>query len=498
MSQGFKGIFERPSKHGESGEPAILSLKNQPVRLFIDLPKPEEEHWASRPIRLRGWTFSTAGKVEKVEAFLGEDLLGALFCKRERPDVVSHHPEEAPLDCGFDQFVPLNNPDPGLHDLTVKVTDSAGNVASKSLSITIIAPPERQFLPPGTSFLDRLKRSLASALQPIQKSSNQQRTPRVEIRIPISANEMFMRMLRYFLESLQVFGGPLGRSAHCVVSVSRDEPYRDLLAEYQWVRDYSVEFQWLDQDYFDRLEYDGTGAHRFDIPSEADVVLLLDADLLIAGDFDPIIRDAQTSQRVLGFLAHGSPFWRPIYQEIPAEQWWQWIFENAELPCPELNGVPSAWGLLSEGESTRWCPESYFNYGVIVGPRKLIESLGDTFESELESIDRIIDTPLRSQMANVLVFARHGIETGLLPLNYNFTMNLPGEKLRELNPDPRDENSPGDVKIFHYLARGEVNKWDFATEESFEELLNQTELSAYGMEFVRKLRIVHESIVSRR
>ena len=469
-------------------------MSNQQIKLYIDSPKPEEEHWASKPIRLKGWAFSTIGNVENVEAFLGDVSLGTLNYGVERPDVASHYPGQAQVECGFDQFVPLNNPPPGPCNLTVRVTDSTGNTESRGHPIAITTPPARQFPPPETSPLEQFKRNFSSVLKPIRQSWKRCRSPSVEIRIPISANEMFMRMLRYFLESLQVFGGPLGRSAHCVVSVSRDEPYRDLLAEYPWASNYSVEFQWLDREYFDRLEYDGTGAHRFHIPSKADVVLLLDADLLVAGDFDQIIRDAYSSEQVLGFLAHASPFWRPLYREVPAERWWQLIFENAELPPPMLNGVPSAWGLLCEGESTRHCPENYFNYGVILGPRKLIERMGDSFESELESIDRVIETIFRSQIANVLTFARHGIRTDVLPMNYNFTMNLPAEELRSLNPDPKGEDSPGDVKIFHYLASGRINKRHFATKESFNDLLNQTDLGEYEAEFIRKLRIVHERI----
>ena len=59
-------------------------------------------------------------------------------------------------------------------------------------------------------------------------------------------------MLQYFLESLQEFGGALGCAAHCVVSVSQDEPRRDLARECPWAAEHSVEFQWVDRDLFER------------------------------------------------------------------------------------------------------------------------------------------------------------------------------------------------------------------------------------------------------
>ena len=132
--------------------------------------------------------------------------------------------------------------------------------------------------------------------------------PTVEIRIPISPNEKYLRMIHYFLESLKQFGGPIGRSAKCVVSVSRDEPYRDLQKEYSWVSDYNVEFLWIDEDLFKKYGYYGTGFHRLKVKSEADIVILADADLLFTNDFDQAILQSFTEQKLLGFIAHISPF----------------------------------------------------------------------------------------------------------------------------------------------------------------------------------------------
>lgn len=317
--------------------------------------------------------------------------------------------------------------------------------------------------------------------------------PSVEIRIPISANEKYLRMLHYFLESLQVFGGSIGRAAHCVVSVSRDEPYRDLFEECPWLIDYSVDFQWIDKDLFETHSYAGTVLHRLHVKSDADIVILVDADILVAGDFDSVILEAYHSQQLLGFIAHISPFDNADLQHIPSDQWWERIFIEAELPSPPLNRVHTGWGLMSKDVRHRYCPD-YFNHGFIVAPRMYVERMGETIEAELEIVAHVVETYFRSQIANTLSLARHEIPCGNLPINYNFPLHVQAEKIRALNLDPEEANSPEDVKIFHYLGNGEINKEHFATCKSLEEVLQRSNMSATGSVFQLKLQIIHEKI----
>jgi hypothetical protein len=72
------------------------------------------------------------------------------------------------------------------------------------------------------------------------------RKPTVEFRIPISANERFLRMTHYFLESLRIHGGDITKEAKCVLSISRDEPKRDLYRDYPWLGEFAVDLRWVD------------------------------------------------------------------------------------------------------------------------------------------------------------------------------------------------------------------------------------------------------------
>lgn len=320
--------------------------------------------------------------------------------------------------------------------------------------------------------------------------------PTLEIRFGSRADEQSLRMVRYFLESLSEFGGPVGRKAHCVVSISPEGSRRDLQRECGWAAEHSVEFQWVDNDLFERASYHGTNVHRHRVASQADVVLLADVDLFVAGDFDRAILEAFHSQRLLGFIAHVSPFSPPDLSQVSSRRWWNRIFAAAGLPQPQLNRVHTGWGLLAPSDPRhRLCPD-YFNYGFIVAPRQYVEQMGQTFEAELRAVDGVVETWFKSQIANTLAIARHQIPCGTLPINYNFPLHVPGDRIRALNPDPEGANRPEDVKIFHYLGDGEINKGHFATRASLEAILEGGGASPDGSVLGRKLRLVHEKIVS--
>ncbi|MDF1697421.1 MAG: aminotransferase class I/II-fold pyridoxal phosphate-dependent enzyme [Saprospiraceae bacterium] len=321
--------------------------------------------------------------------------------------------------------------------------------------------------------------------------------PTLEIRLPISANEKFLRMVHYFLESLQEFGGPIAKTAKCVVSISRDEPYRDLTIECPWAANYNVEFQWLDQELFDKYTYDATGFHRLDIESEADIVILADADLLITGDLDAIILESFNTQRLLGFIAHVTPFNTAELQKTPSPVWWSKIFKEANLTTPRFTQVHTGWGLMSTDKKHRSCPY-YYNYGFIIAPRESFEKMAGTFVADMNAVDRVMeDNWAKSQMANTISCIRHNIPCGAMSINYNFPLHVPDDKIRALNPDSNGQNSAEDVKVFHYLGNGEFNREDFATIKSLEDALQHKDLSASGTVFQQKLQIVHDRIMSK-
>ena len=321
----------------------------------------------------------------------------------------------------------------------------------------------------------------------------------LELRIPLSPTSNNLRSLRYLVESNLEFGGPISKAAHWVISVGSEEPARDLKAEHPWTRDHSIEFRWVDHDHFRKWKFDATGYDRFWVESNADIVALIDVDLLVGRDFDKIIRQAHREKRMLGFMAHISPFGIEGRAHIPSEVWWKRIFDAAGLATPSLDWQDSAWGLdwsnykyrkiLSKDANHRFGPP-YFNYGLVIGPREYFERMGETFVEELEAVTRVLESPYNSQIANCLAFERHKIPCGTIPINYKFPLNLPDDELRALNPDPNGENEYEDVRIFHYIG----DRRHFENPESIQRLLNQTDLAGSWGAFRRKLAVVSQRI----
>ena len=309
-----------------------------------------------------------------------------------------------------------------------------------------------------------------------------------------------MRMVRYLLESIQQFGGPISRAARCVLSVGADEEPYDLLAKHEWTRNHNIEVSWVDRQLFLDWEYDATGFDRFWIDSDADIVAQIDADLLIAGDFDKAVQAAYQAQTMLGFIAHISPFSVPGFSHIASDEWWSRVYKVAGLPTPSLDWQYTGWGLdwdtilpganyTSSAPEHKHCPP-YFNYGVILGPRSYFEMMGKTYVAELESVHRVTQNPYASQIANCLAFERYDIPCLALPLNYNFPMNLPSEAIRDLNPDPEGENADEDIKIFHYINQRRI----FESAETVQAMLGRPDLEGSWRVFQEKLRIISERI----
>lgn len=317
--------------------------------------------------------------------------------------------------------------------------------------------------------------------------------PTLEFRIPISPNEKYMRMLHYFVESLQLFGGEIARNAHCVVVVGENAEPWDLKQQYKWTLDYSIDFIWVRRDVFNRDQYDATGYERFFINSRADIIAMVDVDLLFVGNIDQIIIESFEKKCLLGFIAHVSPFDSDKFRHIPSRNWWFKLFSHVGIEMPELEFEYTGWGLMSKDPEHRYCP-AYFNYGLIIAPREIVAQMGKSFIEDLYIVDEVLDVWFRSQIANTLCIYRNKISHGSLSINYNFPLHVPDTKIRELNLNEDGKNSSEDIKIFHYLGDGVFNKEDFSTPTNIKLALSRTNLNESASYFQKKLKIIYEKI----
>ena len=118
--------------------------------------------------------------------------------------------------------------------------------------------------------------------------------------------------------------------------------------------------------------------------------------MIVTNKFDQAILDAFTYQKLVGFIAHISPFIRLDSKDTPSKIWWKKIFDKAGLSLPPFNNVHTVWGLMNKDERHRSCLY-YYNYGLIFSPTQFVEQMAQTFLSLLAIIEKLIETPFKAQ-----------------------------------------------------------------------------------------------------
>jgi hypothetical protein len=318
--------------------------------------------------------------------------------------------------------------------------------------------------------------------------------PSLEVHVPISPTERFFNMLRYLVESLSHNGGAQG-PVKFVVTVSPEEPERDLTHELPWARCHAIEWRWVDDKTFRRHSYAATGTlarlrHCF----EADLVLMLDCDVFVGGPIDEILRDAFENHRLLGLIAHISPF--SVAPVQPNEATWAKLFAAAGLPPPALSCQHSLWPRLSGDPSLlgdpeyRHCPP-YFNFGVLLAPRDIMTTIGSSIADDLSAVDSVMSSWFRGQIALTLALTRHRIPWKELDLKYNFPFTKPPEALGTVAP-----NQLEDIRIWHYIDDSAISKYrDFDSAEAIARMLHRADLGPILTPFQTRLRALHQRVV---
>ena len=300
------------------------------------------------------------------------------------------------------------------------------------------------------------------------------RLPSLEVHIPISPNEHFFGMTETLVRSLRRFGGPY-QHARVVVTVGEDcEPF-DLWRAQPWSRRLNVDWRWVDRALFREHSYAATALERFRYPFAADMVLILDADVLVAAPFDDAVSVSWREQRLRGLIAHVAPFAR--------EEDWQAIFDSAGLPMPEFSHQHTGWGCMSAC-SVREAP-AYFNFGVLMAPAEVMRRIGETIYSEMEAVNRVLETPYRCQLALTLAVTRLSLPVRPLAMRYNFPND--GEIEAGYTGELRD------IRLLHYLRRNEqVDKFrDFCGRAAMRRLYEGRQLDGANGVLGQRLRALY-------
>jgi len=123
--------------YAEAGARQIES----PVKAWLDAPL--EGSSITDVLAISGWAFSTAAPVVEVQACLDGTPPRAVRCGLARKDVLAVFPRQAPLECGYEDLIPLHTSQSGAAILMVRIADALGN-RQEIIRPILVAPPTFQ------------------------------------------------------------------------------------------------------------------------------------------------------------------------------------------------------------------------------------------------------------------------------------------------------------------------------------------------------------------
>jgi hypothetical protein len=268
--------------------------------------------------------------------------------------------------------------------------------------------------------------------------------PSLEIHVPIRPTPTFLNMVRCLALSLRRNGGAY-RDAPIIATVGDRSVDPNLAERLPWLDSCGVELSWASADDFVRDSYFATGHQRLCYDHAADVVLLMDADILIARPFDEMIESVFEQNVIAGLIAHVSPFEQAKRDDLD----WHGLWRHCGLSRPRLEYEHTGWGYMSTDERHRYCP-AYFNYGVVAMPRDFARRLGDVIAQIFAKVRERVGTVYDAQIALAVAIAQLSLPARALPMHYNFP-NVPQLEALHAAEFPH-------ASILHLLGQHQMTK----------------------------------------
>ncbi|MBD3765386.1 MAG: hypothetical protein IE927_11860 [Rhodobacterales bacterium] len=229
--------------------------------------------------------------------------------------------------------------------------------------------------------------------------------PSVEVHVPITLNRRFAVMCRLLAQSLAARAAFPG-DWKIVFTLSLDSTLPPDDPELAWAADLPVEFRWVDRRLFVLYSYDGTGLQRHRYPTGADVLLYMDADIVVTGPLTDLVHQVARSGAV-----HGWPAWQP-----PRDVDLATILRDRGVAEPWPTLPPSGWNI---GFRSPAAMPPYFNFGFIAMPNAVARDVGRTIEDDMAFLYDRHFSFYSSQIVLMLNILRLGRAVQPLPMRYN-------------------------------------------------------------------------------
>lgn len=267
---------------------------------------------------------------------------------------------------------------------------------------------------------------------------------RIEFRPPISPRPAFYAQVRLIAQSLARLGGSYAE-ARIQVCVGERPSLAELQAHNRWAERYPVEWYVAPEEVYARVPAPpwASGHGRYARPSDADVVVLCDADICPIDHFDELLallRDAPPT--VAGLQAHSPPFadneatWRSLFEAVDRPGWpldrrYSIDIEGRQLPAP-----------------------AYFNYGFVAFNAAAFRAVAAQIDECLQMACRMLPrNPFAAQVALALALARTGV--GVVGLGHEHNCANDDRLLSHGLVRPED------VRVIHYLRGDDLARHEF-------------------------------------
>jgi len=237
---------------------------------------------------------------------------------------------------------------------------------------------------------------------------------------------------------------------------------------------------WVDRKVFEKYSYFGTALERFRHKFRSDMVLMLDADILIARSFADGIERCYREKAIGGVIAHICPF--DDFSE------WQKHYDALRLGKVHAPYEHTGWGYMFNDVGRRYCPP-YFNLGVLMMPSHVASQMGDHIFGVLDVLNKMHDNWYRCQLAVSLTITKLKIPHIALPMRFNF----PNDKdLEALHPAEQQV-----ACILHFLRehQGLTKHKIFQSVQGVEEVLAREDLRAINAQVQEVLAGVHATVL---
>jgi hypothetical protein len=309
------------------------------------------------------------------------------------------------------------------------------------------------------------------------------RRPSLEIHIPISPTPLMLNMVQCLTLSLRRFGGAY-REAPIILSVGDREIDPGFEARYPWLAKLGVETRFVPEAAFREHSYFATGTARFEHEYRSDVVLFLDADILVAAPFDDLIHDVHRHQHFAGMIALASPI-----LALKPSVTWKDLYDHCGINrLPDLRYEYTGWPyFLTDAPEHRYCPV-YFNYGVVCAPAAMMKRIGPSYFAHYLKLRDRFECVLISQIALTMAVLELDLPYRTLPMRYNFANEMAVEALHAAELPQ--------ASFLHLLGKLQIEKFNLYKDiEQIHAMVRRTDLRGVSRMVQQILATIESDLV---